>query len=113
VVRNEVDVQVGGKMLANGILEASSEPYIAIPETPDSEKAPKHLRAAEGLHERTAQKRRPRAPKSEVHLDSLLDKRHRALSLNALARSATLSGKRLIIEIRDIHPVKIIRHGNV
>jgi hypothetical protein len=100
-------------MLTNGILEATSEPYVAVPETPSSEKTPNLLSAAEGPYERTAQKPRPRAPKSGVHLDSLLDTLHRALSPNALARSATLSGKRLVIEIRDLHPVKIIRHGNV
>jgi hypothetical protein len=49
----------------------------------------------------------------ELHPDNLLDARHRALSLNALARSATLSGKRLIIEIRDLHPMNIIRRENV
>jgi hypothetical protein len=46
------------------------------------------------------------------HLDSLLDPQHSSLSLNALARSAALSGKRLIIEIRDQHPVRIVRMEN-
>ncbi|HTF70992.1 MAG TPA: hypothetical protein VK638_50830 [Edaphobacter sp.] len=99
-------------MLVNVTMEATSEPYVAVTETPGSEKMPKLL-SAEGRGGRTAQKPRRRDPKSGVHLDSLLDAQHRSLSLNALARSATLSGKRLIIEIRDLHPVKIIRHENV
>lgn len=99
-------------MLANGTLEATSEPYIAKTETPGSEKTPKLL-SAEGRGGRTAQKPRRRDQKRGLPLDSLLDARHRSLSLNALARSATLSGKRLIIEIRDLRPVKVIRHENV
>jgi hypothetical protein len=106
-------MQVGGKMLPNGILEAASEPYFAVPATPSSEKTPNLLSAVEGPHERTAQKPRRRDRNSGLHLDSLLDAQHRSLSLNALARSAACSGKRLIIEIRDLHPVKIIRHENV
>jgi hypothetical protein len=102
----------GGVMLANKILETASEPYIAITRGSGAEKVPKLL-SVEGRGGRTVEKPRPRASKNGVHLDSLLDAQHRALSLNALARSATLSGKRLIIEIRDLRPVKIIRRGNV
>lgn len=40
-------------------------------------------------------------------LDRLLDPQN-TLSLVTLARVAALSGKRLVIEIRDQHPVKII-----
>jgi hypothetical protein len=98
-------------MLANGILKVTSEPYIAMTGIPGSEKTPKLL-PAEGRGGRTLAKARPRNQKSGFHLDSLLDSQHRSLSLNALARSATLSGKRLIIEIRDQHPVKIIRREN-
>jgi hypothetical protein len=98
-------------MLANGILEATSEPYVAMTENPGGEKTPKLL-GAEGRGRRTAEKPRRRNQKSGFHLDSLLDAQHRSLSLNALARSAALSGKRLIIEIRDQHPVKIIRQEN-
>lgn len=41
-------------------------------------------------------------------LDRLLDPQNTAVSLAALARAAALSGKRLVVEIRDQHPVKII-----
>ena len=98
--------------MANKILETAGEPYVAITKGAGTEKMSKLL-SAEGRGGRTTQKPRPRDPKNGVHLDSLLDAPHRALSLNALARSATLSGKRLVIEVRDLHPVKIIRHGNV
>jgi hypothetical protein len=99
-------------MLAKGTLEAASEPYVAVTETPGSERAPKLL-SPEERGGRTVQKPRRRDQKSGFHLDSLLDAQHRALSLNALARSATLSGKRLVIEIRDLYPVKVIRHENL
>jgi hypothetical protein len=42
-------------------------------------------------------------------LDRLLDPQNNAVSLVRLARAATLSGKRLIVEIRDQNPVKTIR----
>jgi hypothetical protein len=41
-------------------------------------------------------------------LDKLLDPQNTAVSLVTLARAAALSGKRLVVEIRDQHPVKII-----
>jgi hypothetical protein len=110
-VRNDVEVQVGGEMLANGILERTSEPYIVMTEDTGSEKTQKLL-SAKVRTGRMAEKPRRRSEKGGFHLDSLIDAQHRSLSLNALARSAALSGKRLIIEIRDQHPVKIIRHEN-
>jgi hypothetical protein len=39
----------------------------------------------------------------------LLDPKSSSLSLTALARAAAFSGKRLIIEIRDDNPVRIVR----
>jgi len=41
-------------------------------------------------------------------LDRLLDPQNNAVSLVMLARAAALSGKRLVVEIRDQNPVKII-----
>jgi hypothetical protein len=41
-------------------------------------------------------------------LDRLLDPQNTAVSLVTLARAAALSGKRLVVEIRDQHPVKVI-----
>jgi hypothetical protein len=41
-------------------------------------------------------------------LDWLLDPQNTAVSLVTLARVAALSGKRLVVEIRDQYPVKII-----
>jgi antitoxin HicB len=41
-------------------------------------------------------------------LDRLLDPKNTAVSLVTLARAAALSGKRLVVEIRDQHPVKVI-----
>ena len=98
-------------MLANGILEPIREPYVVMTEGTGSEKTSKLL-TAKVRTERMAEKPRRRREKGGFHLDGLIDAQHRSLSLNALARSAALSGKRLIIEIRDQHPVKIIRHEN-
>jgi hypothetical protein len=42
-------------------------------------------------------------------LRRLLDPKSSSLSLTALARSAASSGKRLVLEIRDDNPVRIIR----
>ena len=42
-------------------------------------------------------------------LGGLLDPRSSSLSLTALAQTAAFSGKRLILEIRDENPVKIVR----
>jgi hypothetical protein len=39
----------------------------------------------------------------------LLDPKSSSLSLSALAQAAAFSGKRLVLEIRDENPVKIIR----
>lgn len=41
-------------------------------------------------------------------LDRLLDPKNTAVSLVTLARAAALSGKRLVVEIRDQHPVTVI-----
>jgi hypothetical protein len=41
-------------------------------------------------------------------LDRLLDPKTTAVSLVTLARAAALSGKRMVVEIRDQHPVKVI-----
>jgi hypothetical protein len=41
-------------------------------------------------------------------LDRLLDPQNTAVTLTTLARAAALSGKRLVVEIRDQYPVKII-----
>jgi hypothetical protein len=42
-------------------------------------------------------------------LGGLLDPKSSSLSLAALAQAAAFSGKRLVLEIRDENPVKIIR----
>jgi len=42
-------------------------------------------------------------------LGGLLDAKTSSLSLNALAHAAAYSGKRLVIEIRDDNPVRIVR----
>ncbi len=42
-------------------------------------------------------------------LGELLDPKSSSVSLTALARVAAFSGKRLIIEIRDENPVRIVR----
>jgi hypothetical protein len=42
-------------------------------------------------------------------LGGLLDPKSSSLSLSALAQAAAFSGKRLVLEIRDDNPVKIIR----
>jgi hypothetical protein len=39
----------------------------------------------------------------------LLDRKSSSLSLAALAQAAASSGKRLVVEIRDETPVKIVR----
>jgi len=39
----------------------------------------------------------------------LLDARSSSLSLKTLARAAAFSGKRLVLEIRDENPVRIVR----
>lgn len=41
-------------------------------------------------------------------LDRLLDPQNTSVSLITLARAAALSGKRLVVEIRDQHPVTVI-----
>jgi hypothetical protein len=94
-------------MLANGIPEVRHELYVAVAAT--AQKAPRHL-SVEGRSRQPAESVR-RNQKSGFRLDSLLDPQHHSLSLTELARSASLSGKRLIIEVRDQHPVKIVRFG--
>ena len=42
-------------------------------------------------------------------LRGLVDLRSSSLSLTALARAANFSGKRLVLEIRDETPVRIVR----
>ena len=42
-------------------------------------------------------------------LGGLLDPKSSSLSLTALAQAAASSGKRLVVEIRDDIPVKIVR----
>jgi hypothetical protein len=46
---------------------------------------------------------------AQTLLGRLLDPRSSSQSLAALARAAAFSGKRLVLEIRDENPVKIIR----
>jgi hypothetical protein len=46
---------------------------------------------------------------AQTLLGGLLDPKSSSLSLAALARAAAFSGKRLVLEIRDENPVKIIR----
>lgn len=46
---------------------------------------------------------------NQVLLGRFLDPKSSSLSLAALAQAAACSGKRLVIEIRDENPVKIVR----
>jgi hypothetical protein len=46
---------------------------------------------------------------SQAFLGGFLDPKSSSLSLAALAQAAAFSGKRLVIEIRDENPVKIVR----
>jgi hypothetical protein len=61
-----------------------------------------------------ARRQHPRGEIAKAHgsalsqLDRLLDPQNTAVLLVKLARAAALSGKRLVVEIRDQHPVKII-----
>jgi antitoxin HicB len=41
---------------------------------------------------------------SRSQLDRLLDPRNTAVSLETLSRAARVLGKRLVIEVRDVHP---------
>ena len=43
----------------------------------------------------------------------LLDPRSRMISLSTLAREAELAGKRLMLEIRDVNPVRFIEADSV
>jgi hypothetical protein len=61
--------------------------------------------------------RRRQCPKGKIareegtalsQLDRLLDPQNTTVSLTTLARAAALLGKRLVVEIRDQYPVKII-----
>jgi len=63
---------------------------------------------AMGLRHDHANSRRSRMT-GQALFGGLLDPKSSSLSLKALARAAAFSGKRLVIEIRDENPVKVVR----
>jgi len=52
---------------------------------------------------------RPRRTVDQALVPGLLHPKSSSLTLTALARAAAFSGKRLVLEIRDENPVRIIR----
>jgi hypothetical protein len=50
---------------------------------------------------------------SQLMLGGLLDPKLSSLSLTTLAQAAASSGKRLVVEIRDETPVKIVRTSTI
>jgi hypothetical protein len=60
-------------------------------------------------HDKTTGRRAGRRVVDQSLLGGLLDPKSSSLSLSALAQAAAFSGKRLVLEIRDENPVKIIR----
>jgi len=66
------------------------------------------LSATETFRRDTGIGRRGRAGDRAL-LRGLLDRKSSSLSLAALARAAAISGKRLVLEIRDENPVRIVR----
>ena len=67
-----------------------------------------HTRRTIGPDDATGKRARGRMVQQSL-LGGLLDPKSSSLSLNALARAAAFSGKRLVLEIRDETPVRIIR----
>jgi hypothetical protein len=59
--------------------------------------------------DKAAGRRREGRTVAQTLLGGLLDPKSSSQSLAALARVAAFSGKRLVLEIRDENPVKIIR----
>jgi hypothetical protein len=55
---------------------------------------------------------RSRRSRDQSLVRGLLDPKSSSLSLTALARTFALSGKRLMLEIRDENPVQIVRMSN-
>jgi hypothetical protein len=73
-------------------------------------KAGKTCNAARTIRaDKAAGKRAPAGIVQQSLLCELLDPRSSSRSLAALARAAASSGKRLVLEIRDETPVRIIR----
>ena len=60
-------------------------------------------------HDKTVGRRAGGRMAGQSLLAGLLDPRSSSLSLTALAQTAAFSGKRLILEIRDENPVRIVR----
>jgi hypothetical protein len=65
--------------------------------------------AATLQHDKPTGRRAGRRIVNQALLGGFLDPKSSSLSLAALAQSAAFSGKRLVIEIRDENPVKIVR----
>jgi|SRR5882757_5927128 len=92
--------------IAVGHTQYSSEELSRQISSEESESATIQVEVARG---QKANGRIYKEPKSALsHLDRLLDPQNNAVSLVMLARAAALSGKRLVVEIRDQNPVKII-----
>jgi hypothetical protein len=60
-------------------------------------------------HDKATGKRLGGRMVGQTLLAGLLDPKSSSLSLTALAQAAAFSGKRLVLEIRDENPVRIIR----
>jgi hypothetical protein len=92
---NEANLSPSGLFSSRAILKKSRASSAETAKTTSHEKA-SGSRAVGRMFDRSL-------------LGGLLDPKASSLSLTALAQAAASSGKRLIIEIRDETPVKIVR----
>jgi hypothetical protein len=86
---------------SSGILSSNPIAKVGKALSPDATRTIRHDKA-------TGKRARGRIVQQSL-LGGLLDPRSSSLSLTALARAAAFSGKRLVLEIRDENPVRIIR----
>jgi hypothetical protein len=98
-------------MTASGILKADSE---SVSDHSQAEKALATGNKSSISVEDAAQKKRVKSMRKKLRtgsseLDRLLRLDKSAVSLEMLARAAGFSGKRLMLEIRDQHPVQIVQ----
>jgi hypothetical protein len=97
--------------MMNGIL--ASEASLAPSGLLSSKSIGKKAKASSASDTRTLMRNKGTGRRSRIGdqsiLRGLLDPKSSSLSLTALARAAAFSGKRLIIEIRDENPVRIVR----
>lgn len=97
--------------MANGI--SASEADLASSGLFSAKSTEKRGRASSSNIARALRREQATGMQGQTHdqslLQRLLDPKSSSLSLTALAKSAASSGKRLVLEIRDDHPVRIIR----